>query len=193
MHVCRRLGHRAAQGFLRAVGTIAMSIPAKQCSRPSGNRKMHFVGPAKASLQAPRTRHRRKASSQQQEFSQTRFHPSFAYDRQETRKCIIRRLQNAFLQAPKDTHCSQNKCVYRGSQNALCHPARENCLRRQCSQNEKILGMRLRALLYIGSVGCREMPWSAQPHFVKSSQRTTMHFPAANAFGTCYSGYSTFV
>ena len=50
MHVCGRLGQCTAQSFLRAVGTIAMSIPstpAKQCSRPSGNMKMHFVGPAK--------------------------------------------------------------------------------------------------------------------------------------------------
>ena len=50
-----------------------------------------------------------KASSQQQELSRTGFHPNFAYDPQETRQCIFRRLQNAFLQAPKDTHCSQNK------------------------------------------------------------------------------------
>ena len=47
------------------------------------------------------------------------------------------------LQAPKQTHCSQNKCVYRGSQNALRHLARENALRRQWLQNEQILRMRV--------------------------------------------------
>ena len=51
---------------------------------------------------------------------------------------------------------SQNKRVYRGSQNALRHLARENAL----ADNAP---MRLWSLLYIGSVGCREMPWSAQP------------------------------
>ena len=142
-----------------------MSIPAKQqCSRPSGNRKMRFAGPAKC-IFAGTSNAPPKASSQQQELSRTRFHPNFAYDLQETGKCIFRRLQNAFLQAPKQTHCSQNKCVYRGCQNALRRRARENALRRQWFQNEqnKSCECRLWALVYPNSVDCCEIPWSAQP------------------------------
>ena len=78
MHFCRRLGQLTAQSFLRAVRTIAMSVPPKQCSRPSGNRTYIFWGLQNASLQAPRTTRRPKLPRNSRNYREPHFHPSFA-------------------------------------------------------------------------------------------------------------------
>ena len=55
---------------------------------------------------------------------------------------------------------SQNKCVYRGSQNALRHLAQKNALRRQCFQIEQIL--RMRVVGPTPETDCGETCWSDQ-------------------------------
>ena len=138
-----------------------LKLHRSSCLKASG--KMHFWEPEKCIFAGALDNALPKASSQQQELSRTRFQPSFAYDRHETRKCIFRRRQNAFLQAPKDTHCSQNKCVYLSSQNALRHLARENASAQTMLPKRTDPANAGCGPSFTVYVGCRETPRNAQP------------------------------
>ena len=157
MHVCRRLGHRAAQGFLRAVGTIAMSIPAKQCSRPSGNRKMHFVGPAKGIFAGTSDKAPPKSFLATAGTTANSLPSKFCLGPSGNTKM--------HFSAPAKMHfCRRSKIHTAPKTNAFTRARKMHFAtlpeRILCADNAP---MRLWALLYIGSVGCREMPWSAQP------------------------------
>ena len=124
-----------------------------------------------------------------QELLRSRFHPNFAFDLQETGKCIFRRLQNALLQAPKETHCSQKNaftgaakmhfatvpermlCADNGSKTNRTDPANAGC----GPSNTQTVSTAVRfpgvpnpkdhreTLCPTPARDYRQTPWSAQP------------------------------
>ena len=100
------------------IGTIAMSAPPKQCSRPSGNRTC--MGPATASLQAPRTTHRPKLPRNSRNYRELTSILVLLRTVRKHENAFFRRLQNAFLHALKDTHCSHKMHFATTPERILC-------------------------------------------------------------------------